>query len=143
METITKYKAFDGLEFTDAAECVKHEDNCAEAAHIMSLLPTRPDGCDFSNGSGFLLHDEVTFLNARRSFCEFAKRYTDHKWLQDTIDKELEVDASWAGRIIGEVAPRTISQYWHRFSCTDGDLREWGQPYYALHPHEGTQEQLN
>ena len=143
METITKYKAFDGKEFTDVEHCTEHEANCAEATRIMRLLPERPDSCNFTNGSGFLRHDKKIFLAARKNFCEFAKRYTDHKWLQDTIDRGLEVDASWAGRIIGETAPSSIAKHWHRFMCTDAELREWGQAYYAIHPEKAKQKQLN
>lgn len=143
METLTKYKAFDGREFTDADECREHEANCLEAERIMGQLPAKPDTCDFSNGGGFLQHDKETFLAVRNQFCEFAKRYTDFKWLQQTIDMGLDAHPSWVGRILDEAAPSTISKHWYRFMCVDSELREWGQPYFANNPSEGKQKQLN
>ena len=143
MEVITKYKAYDDVEFLSAEECEKHESNCKGIRKIMSVLPTKPESCDFSNGSGFLQHDKKILIDARRKFCEFAKRYTDHQWLQQTIDGGLEMDSSWAGRIISECCPNSISKEWYRFQCIDSELREWGQQYYSAHPEAAKQIQLN
>ncbi len=143
MRQVTKYKANDGSEFTDAAECIKHERNCADADEIMSKLPTKPNTCDFSNGGGYLQHDKDTFLVVRNKFCEFAKRYTDHKWIQDTIDNGMDAHPSWVGRMIDECAPRSISKLWYRFMCVDSEFREWGQPYYADNPDKADQTCLN
>lgn len=143
MEAITKYKAFDGLEFNDADACAEHEANCKEADQIMSQLPAHPDTCAFSNGGGYLQHDKDLLLKVRNQFCEFAKRYTDHKWIQQTIDKGFEAHASWVDRLIGETAPRSISKHWYRFMCIDSEFREWGQPYFTKNPNKAEQNQLN
>lgn len=143
METVTKYKAFDGSEFTDRAECMQHEENCAIAEKIMRQIPLKPDGCDFANGSGYLQHSSNTLLQVRNEFLEFCKRYTSHKWLQETIDKGWDAHGSYAGRILDECAPRSISKHWYRFMCIDSDFREWGQPYYASNPDQAKQVRLN
>jgi len=143
MKVITKYEAFDGSEFISEAKCAEHESSCNEIDLIMSALPKKPDSCDFSNGSGYLQHEEDITLNVRNKFLEFAKRYTTHKWIQESIDKGFEIDPSWAGRMISECAPSYISRQWYRFQCMDKQLREWGQPYYASHPEAATQTQLN
>ena len=143
MEAITKFKAFDGLEFFDAVDCELHETNCNLADSIMKALPEKPESCDFSNGSGFIQHKKETLLTVRNRFLEFTKRYSDHKFIQQTIDKGFDADASWAGRIIGECAPNTIYNHWSRFSCIDKSFREWGQPFFAKNPEEATQKQLN
>lgn len=143
MEIITKYKADDGVEFLDLIDCELHETNCQLAETIMKVFPPKPGSRDFSNGGGYLQHDVDVLLKTRNRFLEFVKRYSDHKWIQESIDKGLEVDPSWAGRIIGECAPNTIYKHWYRFSCIDKYSREWGQPYYAINPDKGTQKQLN
>ncbi len=143
MKTIIKYKAFDGLEFFDDVECELHETNCNLADSIMKALPEKIDSCDFSNGSGFIQHEKETLLKVRNRFLDFAKRYSDHKFIQQTIDKGFEADASWAGRIISECAPNTIYKHWSRFSCIDKSYREWGQAYFASNPKEGKQVRLN
>lgn len=143
METITKYKAFDGREFVDPTDCELHETNCKLAEVIMQPMPDKPEGCGFSNGDGYLQHDKEVLLKVRNRFLEFARRYTDHKWVQQTIDKGFDADPSWAGRIIGECAPSTINKHWYRFMCIDNQCREWGQPYYATNPDKAKQIRLN
>ena len=143
MEKIIKYKADDGLEFTDKSRCTEHEDNCLMAANIMLDLPNIPEGSDFSNGCGYIQHDKDCLLAVRNELLEFFKRYSDHKWIQETIDKGFDAHASYVSRIIGESAPSPISKHWYRFECIDYQFREWGQPYYANNPEEGEQIQLN
>ena len=143
MKLITKYKAFDNSEFMDEGRCIEHESNCKQADLIISKLPEKPGSCDFSNGDGYIQHDYNTILNVRNKFLEFCKRYSDHKWIQETIDKGFDVDPSWAGRIIGECAPSYISRMWYRFSCIDNNQREWGQPYYANNPDQAKPIRLN
>lgn len=45
METIIKYKAFDGREFCKREDATEHETNLTEAQSIMAKLPARPEGC--------------------------------------------------------------------------------------------------
>ena len=142
MKAITKYIAYDGREFTNEAECVTHEYNVDLAKNIMVALGDKPDGCDFANGHGYIRHYSPTANRARRDYLEFCKRYSDHKWIQQSID-DASIDTSWAGRIIGECAPPSISAMWNRFSCIDSEGREWGQAYYAANPEKGEQKQLN
>lgn len=143
MEVITKYKAIDGLEFLAADDCLDHEKNLVLAAGIMSSIPERPEDSSFSNGSGYIQHDKLKLLQARNRFLEFAKRYSDHKFIQQTIDGGLDIDYGWAGRIIGEFAPQSIYSHWYRFGCIDGDFREWGQPFFVKNPSEASQVQIN
>lgn len=143
MEVITKYKADDGLEFTDEELCIIHECNCNYGKSIMKKLADRPDSCDFSNGGGYIHHDSLHILSVRNEFLEFCKRYTDHKWIQETIDGGFNVDPSWAGRMIGESAPNSIYKMWYRFSCIDKHGREWGHPYYVINPYKAKNVRLN
>jgi hypothetical protein len=144
MKTITKYIADDGMEFINATDCAEHEHNLGLALGIMSLLPKRPESCDFSNGNGYIQHDKDRLLSVRNDFLEFCKRYSDHKWIQETIDKGFDAHPSWAGRILSECLPRSIYKHWHRLSCIDNQFREWGQPYYADHPEQAkNQSKLN
>lgn len=144
MKTITKYQAFDGREFFDESECYKHEDISNQANEAISKLDKAPDmGCSFSNGMGYIQHEKLCFMLVRENLLEIAKLLTDHKWIQQAIDEGLSVDSSWPGRIIGELANKSLNDAWHRVSCTDDNFREWGQPYYKINPHKAEQVQLN
>ena len=143
MKVITKYQAFDGVEFLDSGKCEAHESNCTISDGIFSLLPATPDSCDFTNGGGYIQHVESDLLKVRNKFLEFVKRYSDHKWIQETIDNGFDVHPSYAGRIIDECTPQSISKLWYRFMCIDSNFREWGQPYYATNPEKAECKKLN
>lgn len=143
MEQITKYRADDGTEFHEKEKCVEYESLCDEILILMSRLPDIPDSCDFQNGNGHILHDEVIFMEVRKTILEISQRFCDHKWLQESIDGGLKIDPSWAGRMISECCPKPIYQAWHRISCTTNDFREFGQPYFRTNPNEAKGECLN
>lgn len=142
MREITKYKAEDDSEFTSKESCLDHEVNCDVAASTMRHLDKNPSDSAFSNGSGYIQHDPSKVITVRNLFLEFSKRYTDHNWIQQTIDGE-DIHISYADRILGEVLPASIYRHWSRFSCIDDLGREWGQPFYANNPDKATQKQLN
>lgn len=145
MQTITKYQAFDGREFFDADECQKYENFAERVTLLMKPLGDKPDlpGCEFENGGGYLQHDGDTFLKVRNALLELAKEQIKHRWIQETIDKGMEVHSSYAGRLISECGNRPLHSAWHRIECTDSKFREWGQPYYANNPSEAEQACLN
>ena len=142
METIQKFKAIDGVEFTDKQECIKYELLIDRVNSIMNTLPKHPDICDFSNGSGYLQHDKTTLRNAKVSLLTICKEYIDHKWIQQTIDDDT-VHPSWVGRLLGDYGIRPLERAWSRFQCIDSKYREWGQPYFASNPEKATQKRLS
>lgn len=144
METITKFKAIDGTEFTSETECLKYELLIKRVDEIMSLLPPTPkdDGCSFANGDGYIKHEKTELRNAQVKLLEICKEYIDHKWIQQSIDDET-VHCSWVGRLLGDYGIKPLNNAWYRFSCVDNQSREWGQPYYANNPEKGKQVQLN
>lgn len=141
MKELIKYISNDDFEFFNKEKCIEHEKNIAIAKIIIDKLPKRPDNCEFSNGSGYIQHDKKVIQDVKTEFLEFVKRYSDHKWIQKSID-DKNIDPSWAHRIISDCCPRTISNHWYRFYCMDEGFREWGQPYYAMND-EGEYNQLN
>ena len=143
METITKFKANDGTEFNDKQKCIDHENLLEEIKEIISKLEPKKVSCDFSNGSGYILQNPKTFRDVRKSILEIAKRFTDHHWIQESIDKQLEVDPSWAGRIISECCPDCVWKAWSRISCTTNDYKEYGQQYYRNNPEKAKNICLN
>lgn len=142
MIAVTKYKAEDGTEFGDPKKCADYEASCMRIADIMSQLHPKPDTCDFSNGSGFIQHNPEAVRAVTIALCQEAQRFTDHKWLQETIDNP-EVHPSWVGRLIGEYDHSAINSAWYRISCIDKQGREWGQPYYREHSKKAEQVCLN
>lgn len=142
METITKFKAIDGKEFTDKQECIKYELLIDRVNSIMNTLPKRPDSCDFSNGSGYLQHNEITLRNTKISLLTICKEYIDHKWIQQSIDDDT-IHPSWVGRLLDDYGIRPLNHAWYRFQCIDSKYREWGQPYFASNPEKATQKCLS
>jgi hypothetical protein len=139
MKSATRYIAEDGTEFRSEADCISHEALCAEIAEVMSTLPARPDddGCNFSNGGGYIQHSPAAFYTAREALLRMAGRIFPHKWFEQSI-ADKSIHPSWAGWMIDE-ASAPLSRAWYRFMCVDADLREWGQPFFRDHPDEAKQ----
>lgn len=144
METITKFKADDGEEFDAKSDCMAHEALCAEISEVMRLLPPTPkdDGCDFANGLGYIQHDSATFGKVREALLRIGNRISHHRWFDDALANPSTVHPSYPGRIIDDVS-RPLALAWYRVMCTDKELREWGQPFFANNPKAGNQIRLN
>ncbi|MDD2285827.1 MAG: hypothetical protein PHU98_06295 [Mariniphaga sp.] len=139
MKTITKFKAIDGIEFTNKNECIKYELLIDRVNSIMNTLPKHPDSCDFANGSGYLQHDKTILKNAKVALLKICKEYIDHKWIQINIDDD-SIHPSYVGRLLDDYGIKPLNSAWYRFQCIDSNLREWGQPYYANYPEKATQK---
>lgn len=144
MKSITKYVSDDGLEFTSERECISYEALCKEVSEIMDKLAPRPalPGCGFENGDGYIQHDPEVAWAAKVAILKVANGIFPHQWLEQSMD-DKSVDPSWAGRIIGDLSQKCVYQAWHRFQCMDKEFREFGQPYYALHPERAKDACLN
>lgn len=142
MKQIAKWKADDGAEFNDEAACAAYESLCAEVAGVMARLPPRPDdaGCRFSNGHGYLKHDPVVWLGVQRDIARIGRRsFTDEcatRHFNFVIDGDKPLGHTMIGRFIDDGCPRPVYRAWSRLMCVDQEYREWGQPYYALHPDQ-------
>jgi hypothetical protein len=144
MKQITKFRAYNGREFTSADKCLNYEARCKKADKAIARLgkPPHLPGCGFENGEGYLQHKREVFLDVRATLLRLAMQESDHKWLKQSLE-DPNVDPSWAGRVIGEGCNEQLDKAWQRISCTDAMFREWGQPYYRTHPTEAKQVQIN
>ena len=115
MKAITRYRADDGTEHANEERCLAHEALCAEIGKIISKLQPRPEGSGFSNGEGYIQQDGN---------------------IVSSIDRALRGHGD-----IPEIGP--LFRAWERMRSIDTLYREWGQPYYAAHPSQGEQIQLN
>ncbi len=143
--TRTVYKAFDGTEFESKEECQKHEQLSKDVSLIMSILSPLPKqkDCGFANGEGYIQHDKVMFDRVKIQLLELMKKHIKSDWIQQFID-DPTIHSSCVGRLLDdyiELEPLRIA--WCRIGCTDFKYREWGQRYYAEHPEERTNKQLN
>jgi len=141
METITKYKAVDGVEFYTHKECEDYELLIEEVDNIMSVLPSPIETCDFFNGSGYIQHDKDTFESVRLKFLQLCQKHIDHNWLQQTIEGNCH--PSWVGRLLDDYNIKPLYKSWNRLSRIDKLYREWGQQYFVEHPNKAKQIQLN
>ena len=142
MKQITKWKADDGCEFTDMAECAAYETLCAQVETIMAAFPKRPenDGCSFANGGGYIQLSAEVVKDARCKLLDLIATKIDHRWIAES--KGENVHPSYVSRLVGDYGLRPFCNAWHRFECIDKSWREWGQPYFANHPSEGKQTML-
>lgn len=147
MEIITKYRAVDGKEFSNENECLKYELLIKRVDEIMSTLPPIPEPnyetTSFTNGGGYLQHKSDDLRKAKIALLGICKEYSDHKWIQETIDNEQSMSCSFVARILGELGIYPLIEAWNRFSSVDNEYREWGQPYFANNPEKGEQRKLN
>jgi len=149
--TITEYVAKDGAVFRDRNECILHEELVDELEVIMSKLPPKPDDpdCRFANGHGYIQHDKETFIEAKNDILQLILSLVNNEnikknWITPTIEQKWgECHPSWVSKAVSDCCPRIVNSAWRRFSCTDKEFREWGQPYFADNPDKGTLERLN
>lgn len=148
MKAIQKFLADDGTEFATEQDAIKHEDLCLEVRQLMQRLRPVPDGCDFSNGSGFVQQVPADVLSVQAGLARIAMRYfkddaTYRRHFDYTINALKPTGYTFVGRLIDDGCPRPVSRAWHRIMCTSDDFREWGQPYYANHPYKAKQVDLS
>lgn len=137
MKPVTKYEAEDGKVFDSEFDCVAYEKRSARIAEVVSKLQPIPknDGCEFTNGGGYVQQLPAVVVSVRVALLKIAQEASTHKWLQESID-DISADPSWAARIISECDSTPLHKAWLRIMCIDKQFREWGQPFYALHPEQ-------
>lgn len=134
MKTVTKYKAYDGREFTNERECVEHEQECDTIHNIMVGLPERPDNIEFANGYGFIQHRLEIVEAAMQKLLTLVKKHIPDEVVDKAIAMGISSRSTMIGRYFDDCAPRAAYSAWTRFMCIDDSLREWGQPYFANNP---------
>ena len=131
MEKISKYKAIDGSIFNTEEECLRYESLIEKVKAIMRPLGERPDDTNFTNGGGYIQHDYHVLAIAKEQLTELATK---------TFKIERNVGFGIIGRYCDDNGSRCLYNAWSRLNCCDNQSREWGQGYYAINPHEGTQK---
>lgn len=134
MQTVTRFKAKDGAVFDTVAACEAHEALIAAIDAAFEGTPIQPkdDGCAFANGGGYL------------------------QWTQETYDRVLAALMALVPEDMQRCEPLsygfmcTLDDIGHRLYgpfcrmlCIDGRLREYGQMYFKLNPHEAKDVCLN
>lgn len=138
------YIAEDGRRFDDKEKCQKYDKALIEIKEIMSLLVPKEKyddkNCDFSNGEGYIQQDKKIIDEVVSRLCYAIERY--HKFSEWAGWKPEYGLGGMLGRYLDD-GDSPFYRAWCRWACIDKSGREWGQPYYALHPEEGKQKQLN
>ena len=144
MKVITKYKASDGIEYIKEQDCIRHEELIERVNTIMGeLIPIpKSDGCAFENGKGFIQQDASVFKRARTNILLEIGKLVNHQWVQETIDDE-SIDLGYVGRLIDGDDLLPLYRTLYRLKCVDRQYREFGQPYFALHPEKAELILLN
>lgn len=133
MNTIIKYVADDGTEFSQQKDCLEYENLAEKIKDIMSALPSRPSNTDFSNGRGYIQHQKTAFNKAKKELIDIVADWFGVKHLKKEKPENVH-PMCIIGRYIDDSGNRAMNSAWYRIQCTDSQYREWGQPYYAAHP---------
>lgn len=142
-DAITRYQAEDGSVFTTEDAAYRYVTTASQIARLLDSLPARPDtGTDFENGGGYIQHTRESLRPVWNGLLELANVLFPHQWFDQS--KDFGADASWAARLIGDLDNKQLQHAWWRMSCVDRNtFREYGQPYFALHPAQVEGGQIN
>lgn len=143
MEAITQYRAIDGSIWNDEATAIGRDElvTCVDAV----MLPLGPKWvekeCDHANGGGYIQHNPNTVADVHSELLRLARKSSKRfdEWVTKQVTKydvnPADIGPDWCGRMLDSDGP--LSSGFYRLMCIDKKGREWGQPYYALHPNEG------
>lgn len=143
MKAITKYVSNDGREFMDEQSCLKHEALKLRIKEIISQLYDIPDNTGFSNGSGYVQQNKYVVEKVKNEIIDLIKENSNDKEYQKTIElhRNSKPRLGWISYCLSDNSP--FNNCWHRLMCMDDDFKEWGQPYFAMNPEQGTQIRIN
>lgn len=137
MTAIQKYKSDSGREFSTPQDAMVADALFAIQNEVNKMLPSAiDDGCDFENGGGYVQQSEadiIAFKHGMRRLIvmEFGENSA-------TLKRWDENPCGFVGRYLDDSGSDTYRLYL-RLCCIDDQRREWGQPFYAINPEQGTQ----
>ena len=135
MQTITRavYVTADGTEFTDREKAERYDAAITAALRAMSRLGDPITDTNFANGDGFVQHDPRTVESVKATLIEACR---------PVLGYGPGTSFMMAARYASDSGYRGMGRLFTRLMCIDAQGREWGQPYYALNPHQGRQVRL-
>jgi hypothetical protein len=137
VKAVQHFKANDGTLFEDEAECAKYDEVLgARDKAVALILPKQFDTTDFANGTGYIQLTEDTKDDFIDAYLGLVKRL--HPSLHQ---KAVTNPVGIIGRYLCD-SDSPLYRLWTLACQIDKQNRLWGQPYYALHPDEGTQTLL-
>lgn len=150
MKSKTIYVAEDGTRFETAKEATTADRLIVRLQKATKPLGKKPSDphCDFSNGGGYIQHDMKVVLLCRIAVVKILREGPLKWYMAERTEKEGLKDSDWhpsgiLSRVIDDSdLPDRVKNIWYRFSCIDVKGREWGQPYFALHPEKGVQKKI-
>lgn len=130
MKEVTKYAADDGTVFDTAEEAIAYENLLLKLAAVDLLLRPVPTTVEFANGDGYVQQG----IHAIGKYTEALGKETEKRYRVNTAGPHgicrMLSDTD-------EPHAKELRRRWGRLLCIDRMYREWGQPYYAMHPENG------
>lgn len=142
MRTVIKYVADDGVEFTSKGKALLRDAQLKEMKRIMSILKPIPDTVSFMNGEGYVQQELDSVSIVKNRLLDMASEISDIP--KDVVARAREIDPlkSIIGRYFDDMNS-ILNGAWYRLCCIDENGREWGQPYYVIHPSNGRRVEIN
>ena len=144
MQEVTKFKSIDGRLFDTPLECTSHESMLEQIKNAMSLLKPKPenDNCKFANGDGYIQQNVSDVLKAMVEVVTVADPGINKSQMQSFLSDPFACRNGIIGRYLSDCGNNAAWEAWSRFMCIDDLGREWGQPYYASHPEDAKQYEI-
>ena len=142
MKEIIKYQAIDGKVFDLKEECERYDVIAKEVEEFLkTILDSEQfdEGCSFSNGSGYVQHPENTYNRIEKKLIELSNKYFPF-WSKEKPFTQFNYVL---GRIIDDTNTKCLNTLSYKLMTIDTKGREWGQPYFKLHPDEAKNIRLN
>lgn len=134
MKAVTKYQAADGSLFDAPANVILRDRLIADAEAAHLILGGRIDDMSFTNDGWFVQHTPEKLA----AFYEAVAKIIEQEHPKETADMFRKAPQGIVHRYL-DTTPRYLTLLLNRSLCMDQSNREWGQPYFALNPHQGKQ----
>ena len=143
MKKVERYESRDGVLWESEDKAEKHEAFLDEIDVIKQLLPPLPkdEGCHFANGHGYIQHTRESFNAYKVAILQLGGEICYAPMKEWANEPDSVANMGIAGRYFDD-GNHHLYRLWHRVMCTDGNYREWGQPYFALNPDKGEMKKI-
>jgi len=139
MEPVQKFKADDGTLFDDPEKAEKRDRLISKISLLKKTVRADEveEGCSFSNGDGFKQLTQA----AVDTFTYELEQIIEDEHGEEYAKMFKKKPKGIIGRYLCD-SGGPVNNLYQYILCIDSSNRLWGQPYFAINPHQGKQVAL-